>query len=227
MCPICLSVSIQESEPVKSPAVSAAASRADPIHVESLVDSPEDAGQHRRRHAGSGEESSKKKKRTSHVTHPIDIDEQEEDEDLAALPSPSSRALPSAAASAAGVAVSSEFENKIIKRFCERLLARSHEWEEHERAQLAVLMQEELNLSEKRFIKLLLRADATGPSVLASLGDAGIHFSADTMLYIIAKNLRREPSGAKMILRIEEAFEQGLLSVTNEEHMKLVSVLCI
>ncbi len=131
---------------------------------------------------------------------------------------------PSASAAAIENESRSEAEGKIIKRFCERLLARSHEWEEHERAQLAVLMQEELNLSEKRFIKLLLKGDATSPSVIASLGDAGIHFSPETTMYIVAKNLRREASGAKMILRVEEAFEQGLMSVTNEDHLKLVSL---
>ena len=113
-------------------------------------------------------------------------------------------------------AVLTKDEKKIIKKFCTRLLSRTDEWEPQEKASLAILLQQELQLSQRQFLKLVSKSEICTPAVLACLGDHGIQFPPQNIIRVLCSR------GEMSIAKVEEAFEQGLLSITVDEHLREV-----
>lgn len=109
-------------------------------------------------------------------------------------------------------------EMKFLKRFCGKLLSNADDtWEDHERAKLLVLMQQELQLSERKLLRFVTKYDEATPDLLACLGDVGVELQTSSLLQLF-KSFSQD-----MICRkTEEYCESGLLSPDDLGDMTMV-----
>jgi hypothetical protein len=116
-------------------------------------------------------------------------------------------------------------EKKLIKGFCSRLLllaasgagGRMEVWEEHELGRLIALMQLELQLSERKLVKLLRKSDLASPTIIACVRDAGVGIGGASIMHLITNGV---PD--RVVSRVDEALEQGLITTKDLKAMRAV-----
>jgi hypothetical protein len=116
-------------------------------------------------------------------------------------------------------------EKKLIKGFCSRLLLLAASgagglmevWEEHELGRLIALMQLDLQLSERKLVKLLRKSDLASPTIIACVRDAGVAIGSASIIHLITNDV---PD--RVIIRVDEALEQGLIATKDLKAMTAV-----
>lgn len=114
-------------------------------------------------------------------------------------------------------------ELKFLKKFCGRLLEESNEtWEEHEMAKLVVLVQGQLRMSEKKFMKWLNKYTDPTPELLSCLGDNGMTIQSDILVQLLGHG-----TFDRVVHQIEQSFESELLDIHSDDILQSVRfVLC-
>ena len=109
----------------------------------------------------------------------------------------------------------SRIEKNAIKTFSEALIAQAEQcdWEEHELARLVLLIAKERNLSDKKTLKFLAECNICKPIVLARLNDAGLTFTASSIIHAMHEHAGHVD---RFIETIGEGFEQGVLSTKDD-----------
>jgi hypothetical protein len=113
---------------------------------------------------------------------------------------------------------------KTCKKFSISLIRQSviSGWEDHEIANLLVLVSKELDLDNLKLLKLIQKCNVCNPIVLQCLVDSDISFSASQ---IITAMFDQTDDTDSFIKAIGVSFEQGLLNGTDDETLEAVSVI--
>ena len=120
-------------------------------------------------------------------------------------------------------------KNKIMRHFAYTLIESSSlDWEDHEVANLIVLVANQLDFDQGRLLKCLQQTHCGSPGIMATLSDHGYEFSSKELLSLFFSGAG---SISAFISNMGDAMESKVFDLSNDETVNTVSdeivYLCI
>lgn len=114
-------------------------------------------------------------------------------------------------------------DRRVVKEVFGTLLeATGEDWEEHEKAKLAALMQSLMCLRERKFVKWLHKYTDPTAELYACLGDAGLPLQTRSIVQLLSSG-----TPDRIMKVVEECLEGGILDVACDEDLSAVRVVAL